>query len=102
MGPHIPAREDFVKKTCYDLSVQYPNHNIMVAKEGKGQFYLGDASHRFGSAAYWRKGAEEVHYTCTMVRKGTRHGFRLHGDGGFWNWCFMGNFEREGNWVTFL
>ncbi|KAI9735881.1 MAG: hypothetical protein M1834_001346 [Cirrosporium novae-zelandiae] len=42
--------------------------------------------------------ARLVPYECVVFRKGS---LAWLGDGGYINWCFLGNFVRMGNFVTF-
>jgi hypothetical protein len=90
-------RSEFTQRTISELTQKYPDYNFVI-------------THHKGSKA---EGPEVVHdhvelpmavgsagYEIFASRKGQPFKFVLNGDGGYLNWAFGGNFNRDGNTLT--
>jgi hypothetical protein len=90
-------RSEFTQRTISELTQKYPDYNFVI-------------THHKGSKA---EGPEVVHdhvelkmaagsagYEIFGSRKGQPFRFELNGDGGYLNWAFGGDFNRDGNTLT--
>lgn len=91
---HDYGREKFTKATCGEFDRKYDSkYNVMVFNNEQ-------------PSAYNLRGVREnfvrtycgIPYKVFVFRSGK---FRNKGDGGFINWCFQGNFRRDGGLITF-
>ena len=93
-------REAFTQKTAQDFAAKFPGYNVMVVHT-KHTWYKGDGQFRHHQHVEFPWGMGSYGYEIYLCKKGTTQYFRNLGDGGYINWCFIGNFQREGKWVTF-
>jgi hypothetical protein len=87
----------FTQSMVAQLSRQYPDKNVIIYHDQDSQFNGVNAVHQ--------------HVECDLSFFSTTQGyevevfdsgtFTLVGDGGYLNWCFGGNYDRNGNSVTF-
>jgi hypothetical protein len=87
----------FTQSMVAQLTRQYPDKNIIIYHDQDSQFNGVNSVHIHVECSLdffsWTQG-----YEVQVFDSGT---FTLVGDGGYLNWCFGGNYERNGNTVTF-
>jgi hypothetical protein len=87
----------FTQALVAQLTRQYPDKNVVVYHDQDCKFNGVNAVHQ--------------HVECNLSFFSTTQGyevqifdsgtFTLVGDGGYLNWCFGGNYNRNGNFVQF-
>ncbi|WPG97941.1 Hypothetical protein R9X50_00072400 [Acrodontium crateriforme] len=88
--------EQFTQQVCEQVRQQLPTMNVMVVH---GQFTSNFVNATHQHVELPLTAPRTMGYEIFAFTSGT---FTLQGDGGFINWCFDGNFNRDGNNVTFF
>lgn len=90
-------RAAFTQQMITELGQKYPGYNFVITHhkrskaQGPGVIHQHvELSMAVGSAGY----------EIFASRKGQPFKFALNGDGGFTNWAFGGDFNRDGNTLT--
>jgi hypothetical protein len=87
-------RPGFVKNLMHTASFQLPNYNVMVFNLSQEYEPRLKGIVFYGSAVYQRR----ITFGIWAFESGE---FINKGDGGWINWAFTGNFERNGGYVKF-
>lgn len=86
----------FTQSTAAQMSKNWPNKNVMVVHGSHDQNFV-DEVHSHHELDIIVGGT--IGYEIYVFTSGD---FTLHSDGGYINWCFMGNFQRgDGGYVKF-
>lgn len=88
--------EAFTQAVCAKVREQLPTMNVMVV-HGSFTSNFVNATHQHVELPL--TAPRTMGYEIYAFTSGT---FTLQTDGGFINWCFGGNFNRDGNNVTFF
>lgn len=91
------AENQFTQSTVQNLNSQYPNMNVMIYHDTDSKFNFPNGQHTHYELDIGLGFTEG--YEIWVFEQGT---FDKVGDGGYINWCFSGNFNRNGNHVDFF
>jgi hypothetical protein len=91
------AESAYTQALVAQLTRQYPDKNVIVYHDQDSQFNGVNAVHQHVELNLGFFSTTQG-YEVQIFDSGT---FTLVGDGGYLNWCFGGNYDRNGNFVQF-
>ena len=92
------AREQFTNDSVDRLVKEFPDYNVLLVHTAH-HFESGEHVHKH--VEFYTGAGNSYGYEVYLMRKGQKTVFILDGDGGFINWCFQGNYNRDGHRVEF-
>lgn len=86
-------REAFTKQMISELTKRYPGYNFVISHHKKSKAEGPEVVHDHVELKLTRGSAG---YEIFASRKGKPFKFSLNGDGGYRNWAYGGDFNRNG------
>ncbi|WP_413614750.1 hypothetical protein MRB56_12645 [Halomonas cupida] len=93
-------REKWVEKVHKHFSETFPQHGVMVIHKGQDQINAPEDSYKHFHLEF-RKTFGTEGFEVYVIKKGSGLVISNTGDGGFINWRFSGQKNRDGGAVTF-
>jgi len=100
--PSNGQREEYTQNTSQAWTCIRPDCNVMVMNKAvHHEWYKGNVGAIERYEYTLGKDGQFTYIVFVMPRGKGPYYFRNKGDGGYINWSFRGDFQRDGGWVTF-
>jgi hypothetical protein len=90
------ARSDFTRKFVEEAAIQYPNYNVVIIHTRHDRWGTWIHQHYEFPISLGRTIGYEIYF----AEKGKGFSLRNDGDGGWLNWAYCGEFNRDGNHIA--
>jgi hypothetical protein len=96
-GDENAKREAFTKGFVEQAAQQYPGYNVVLVHTAHAT--SGEYVHQHHELPMDPAGVRTIGYEIYFAKKGRPFSLELRGDGGFINWAYLGEFNRNGQTI---
>jgi hypothetical protein len=92
-GDETAKREAFTKGFVEQAGQQHPDYNVVIVHPPHTA--SGEYIHQHQELPMDPAGIRTIGYDIYLAKKGRPFSLELHGDGGYINWAYVGEFDRN-------